>query len=73
MTILGKSISFWYGSKMEVSKKSEKLCFDLQERQLDYTVKEIPSVIGCSGLGMKNLKEDVKVMKNLKEDVKVLL
>ena len=39
--------------------KTRKLCFELRERR-GYTVKVTPTVIGCLGGGLKELKADIK-------------
>ena len=36
--------------------KCNRSCFELRERQERYTVKVFPSIIGCLGGGMKELK-----------------
>ena len=40
--------------------KYNRLCFELQERPDDYTVKVIPTIIGCLGGGMKELTESIR-------------
>ena len=44
----------------EKIRKYHQLCFELRERREDFTVKVVPSVIGCLGGGLKRLKEDIK-------------
>ena len=44
----------------EKIKKYEQLCFELRERREGYTVKVIPTVIGCLGGGMKEFKTDMQ-------------
>ena len=44
----------------EKIRKYQQLCFELRERREDFTVKVVPSVIGCLGGGLKRLKEDIK-------------
>ena len=41
-------------------RKYQQLCYEIRERREGYTVKMIPSVIGCLGGGMKQLKSDLK-------------
>ena len=36
------------------------LCFELRERREGYTVKVVPTIIGCLGGGMKELKESIR-------------
>ena len=40
--------------------KYNRLCFELQERPDDYTVKVIPKIIGCLGGGMRELTESIR-------------
>ena len=40
--------------------KCSRLCFELRERREDYTVKVVPSIIGCLGGGMRELKESIR-------------
>ena len=40
--------------------KYNRLCFELRERREGYTVKVIPTIIGCLGGGMKELKESIR-------------
>ena len=40
--------------------KYNRLCFELWERRESYTVKVIPTIIGCLGGGMKELKENIR-------------
>ena len=37
-----------------------RLCFGLQERWESYKVKVVPTIIGCFGGGMKELKESIR-------------
>ena len=39
--------------------KYNRLCFELQEQQ-GYTVKGAPTIIGCLGGGMKELRESIR-------------
>ena len=39
--------------------KYSRLCFELRKRE-GYTVKVVPTIIGCLGGGMKELKESIK-------------
>ena len=47
----------------KIAKRDEKigkyngLCFELRERREGYTVKVVPTIIGCLGGGMRELKE----------------
>ena len=40
--------------------KYSRLCFELRERREGYTVKVVPTIIGCLGGGMKELKESIR-------------
>ena len=40
--------------------KHNRLCFELRERREGYTVKVVPTIIGCLGGGMKELKESIR-------------
>ena len=40
--------------------KYNRLCFELRERREVYTVKVVPTIIGCLGGGMKELKESIR-------------
>ena len=40
--------------------KYNRLCFELRERREGYTVKVVPTIIGCLGGGMKELKESIR-------------
>ena len=40
--------------------KYNRLCFELRERRDGYTVKVVPTIIGCLGGGMKELKESIR-------------
>ena len=40
--------------------KYNRLCFELRERREGYTVKVIPTINGCLGGGMKELKENIR-------------
>ena len=50
----------------EITKQDEKIakcnrsCFELRERQERYTVKVFPTIIGCLGGGMKELKQSIR-------------
>ena len=44
----------------EKMRKYQQLCFELRERREGYTVIVIPSVIGCFGGGIKELKANIK-------------
>ena len=46
--------------RTERIKKHQQLCYEIRERREGYIVKMIPSVIGCLGGGMKQLKTDLK-------------
>ena len=46
----------------EKIKKYEQLCFETRERRNGFTVKVIPIVIGCLRGGMRELKNDMKVI-----------
>ena len=41
-------------------RKYQQLCFELRERREGYTVIMIPTVIGCLGGGIKELKANIK-------------
>ena len=45
------------GKRDEKFGKYNRLCSELRERRESYTVKAIPTIIGCVGGGMKELKE----------------
>ena len=48
--------------------KYQQLYYEIRERREGYIVKMIPSVIGCLGGGMKQLKSDLKeLLDNEKE------
>ena len=40
--------------------KYSRLYFELRERRQGYTVKVVPTIIGCLGGGMKELKESIR-------------
>ena len=40
--------------------KCNRLCFELREQREGYMVKVIPTVNGCLGGGMKELKESIR-------------
>ena len=40
--------------------KCNRLCFELWEWRECYTVKVVPTIIGCIGGGMKELKESIR-------------
>ena len=40
--------------------KYQQLCYEIRKRREGYTVRMIPSVIGCLGGGMNQLKRDLK-------------
>ena len=40
--------------------KYNRLCFELRERREGYTVKVVPTIIGCLGGGMKELTESIR-------------
>ena len=44
----------------EKMRKYQQLCFELRERQEGYTVIVIPTVIGCLGGGINELKANIK-------------
>ena len=50
----------------KIAKRDEKigkyngLCFELRERREGYTVKVVPTIIGCLGGGMRELKESIR-------------
>ena len=46
--------------KGEKIRKYQQLCFKIRERREDFTIKVVPSVVGCLGGGLKRLKEDIK-------------
>ena len=61
------------GEGNKIAKRNEKiqkyqqLCFELRERRKGYKVKVIPTVIGCCGGGIKELKNDLKEIFDEKE------
>ena len=40
--------------------KHNRLCFELRERREGYTVKVIPTITGCLGERMKELRESIR-------------
>ena len=52
--------------------KHNRLCFELRERQKVYTVKVIPTIIGCFGGGMKELKETIRQIFEFGNNYKLL-
>ena len=40
--------------------KYNRLCFELRERREGYTVKVVPTITGCLGGSMKELKETIR-------------
>ena len=40
--------------------KYNRLCFELRERRDGYTVKVVPTIIGCLGGGMKEVNESIR-------------
>ena len=62
----------------KIAKRDEKigkysqLCFELRERQEGYTVKVVPTIIGCLGGGMKELKESIREIFEYKNNDKKL-
>ena len=40
--------------------KYNRLCFELRKRREGYTVEVVPTIIGCLGGGMKELKESIR-------------
>ena len=44
--------------------KYNRLCFELRERPEGYTVKVIPTIIGCIGGGTKELKGSIRYQTN---------
>ena len=40
--------------------KYQQLCFEVGERREGYTVEVIPTIIGCLGGGMKELRTNIK-------------
>ena len=48
-------------TRTEKIRKYQQLCYEIRERREGYTVKMIPSVVGCLGSGMKQLKIDFSV------------
>ena len=56
------------GKEKGKSQKYQQFCSELRERRPDDKVRTILPVIGCLRDGMKNFKEDVKLLfKNVKE------
>ena len=45
---------------MDKIRRYGQLCFELRERREGYTVAVIPTIIGCLGGGIKELKESLK-------------
>ena len=50
--------------RTEKIRKYQQLCYEIRERREGYIVKMIPSVIGCLGGGMKQLKSHFKELFN---------
>ena len=49
--------------------KYQQLCFEVRERREGYTVEVIPTIIGCLGGGMKELRTNIKrILKNYCDD-----
>ena len=48
------------GKRDEKIGKYNRLCFELRERRESYMVKVVPTIIGCLGEGMKELKERIR-------------
>ena len=44
----------------EKIEKYDRSCFELRERWEDYMVKVVPTIIGCLGVGMQELKESIR-------------
>ena len=44
----------------EKIEKYDRLYFELRERWEDYMVKVVPTIIGCLGVGMQELKESIR-------------
>ena len=45
------------------------LCFEVRERREGYTVEVIPTIIGCLGGGMKELRTNIeRILKNYCDD-----
>ena len=45
--------------RVEKIGKYNRICFELRERREGYTVKVIPTIVGCLRGGMKELKESI--------------
>ena len=52
--------------------KYNRLCFELREWREGYTVKVVPTIIGCLGGGMKELKESIREIFEYKNNDKKL-
>ena len=55
----------------EKIRKYQQLCFELRERREGYTITVIPTVIGCLGGGMKELKEELRKIIDYEHDKEI--
>ena len=50
----------WLMHDIIIMMKYQQLCFEVRERREGYTVEVIPTIIGCLGGAMKELKTNIK-------------